>query len=85
MSRFTAKLLNEYGRVTLHECVRLEIRNKRRRNTLAGRMAGVYPIYQCTETHAERIYGCLTPGSEWQSLFPGVSVEEADDRADRAA
>ena len=78
MPRFTAMLLNERGRVTLHECVRLEVRRRPRPDAVIGRMTGVYPIYQCTETYGERIYGCLALSVRWENAFPGVHVEEAD-------
>ena len=75
----TAKLLNAKGRVTLHACVRLAKRGR-------GRERSIYPIYRCTETGAERPYGCLpsrTSCQQLQQFFPGIplSIEHFGDQA----
>ena len=73
-------LLNHRGRVTLHECVRLEVR-RLPRQALAGWLRGIYPIYQCVSTGSERIFGCLalrTSTHQLARLFPGVPLEDAD-------
>lgn len=67
----TAWLPNSNGQVTLHECVRL-----------VDRECAIYPIFQCTRTLAERIYGCLSPditATELAQLFPAVELETLDD------
>lgn len=83
----TAKLLNGKGRVTLHECVRLEVR-RLPRQSLVGWRRGIYPIYRCVSTGSERIFGCLdlrVGARQLAVLFPGVTLEDADDpRLDQA-
>ena len=70
----TAWLPNSNKQATLHECVRLEVR-------VVDRELAIYPVFQCTRTLVERIYGCLSPditASELTQLFPGVELEELD-------
>ena len=82
----TAKLINTHGKCTRHTCVRLEIiRVEREDGLLAGHLPGIYPIYQCTETETERIFGCLQLDLEpWEldDLFPGIVLECGDDLDD---
>ena len=78
----TAKLLNDQDRVTLHQCVRLEMRRLPRNGTGPGCRPGIYPIYQCSETASERIFGCLRLDlgeRELARFFPGVSLCRSDE------
>ena len=89
-SEQTAKLLNAYGRVTEHQCIRLEIQRFRDPDVLVGRFPGVYPIYWCTESGTERIYGCYDLRfypEELELMYPGVPVieHEPDAQQDEAA
>lgn len=73
----TAKLVNAHGRVTLHQCIRLEMRGE-------GQLKGIYPIYRCTETREERVYGCLRGGTNtfWlDRLFPDIELIRAEPEA----
>lgn len=72
----TAQLMNAHERVTLHQCIRLEMRS-----TPGDK--GIYPIYRCTETRAERVFGCLRActGDQWLKLmFPDVELVHAPDQ-----
>lgn len=79
----TAKLFNAHGRVTLHTCVRLEMRRiPRHDGPGAGSLPGIYPIFQCSETGSERIFGCLSlalGASQLGRLYPGAVIECIDD------
>lgn len=71
----TAFLPNNHGYVTLHDCVRLEVR-------VDGDTIAIYPIFQCREALTERVYGCLAPdtsSAELALLFPGIELEELDE------
>ena len=68
----TARLLNSRGRITLHVCVRLEIRP-------VLRSRGICPIFKCVENGSERVFGCLdTKGSRrlLKKLYPGIPIED---------
>ena len=70
----TARLLNAHGRVTLHQCVRLEVRG-------TGYAKSIYPVYRCTATGTERDYGCLRAGTstaQLGKLFPDVELVYAE-------
>ena len=74
----TAKLLNAPGCVTLHQCIRLVVQPATRKtDTFVGQNEGTYPVYECLQSGAERIYGFMrlkTPREDLQLLFPGVPV-----------
>ena len=70
----TAKLVNAHGRVTLHQCIRLEMRGE-------GQNKGIYPIYRCTETGIDRVFGCLraVTNTYWlDQLFPDIELIRAE-------
>ena len=85
----TAKLLNAAGRVTLHQCIRLVVQPvARKTDTFVGQKEGIYPVYECLETGAERIFGCLhleTPRADLWALFPGGTVAIGHSALDLAA
>ena len=71
----TARLLNVRGRVTLHECVRLELDG-------SGSERAIYPIYRCTETGLDREFGCLNPSlrpAQLSALYPDVPLVVFDE------
>ena len=81
MPGISAQLLNANGRVTTHNCVRLEIRRLRRPDRWVGYMSGIYPIYRCTETDSERIFGCMPLGTarcRLKALYPGIPLVYTD-------
>lgn len=69
----TANLPNPSGHITRHTCMRLEIRGE-------GKDKSIYPIYRCSETAAERVFGYLpssTPKRHLRKLYPGVELVAA--------
>ena len=51
-SSLHARPINACRQVTLHHCVRLEVRGD-------GLLNGIYPIYQCADMGKERVFGSL--------------------------
>lgn len=71
MKELEVLLPNQFGRVTAHLLVRLELRG-------AGCTRGVYPVYQCALSGRERHYGWLHPKitkETMSKLFGPVYIE----------
>lgn len=66
----SAWLLNDLGHVTEHVLVRLDLCRH-------GKRRGIYPIYRCPDSNAERQFGLLHAGTKPEDvefLFPSVPI-----------
>ena len=76
------RLLNRRGQMTDHVFSPLQEWSEELRDTFGCRVTnGWYPMFRCTETDAERVYGCVRRNPSTSALEALFGPLDADLRA----